>query len=84
VRIAAGVTGGRLRLIVEDDGLGLSGGRADTAGSGFGLQGTRARLQHLYGASAAVDLQPRTPTGVTATIDLPYHTTPVSSSPAAV
>jgi signal transduction histidine kinase len=74
VRIAAGRQDDRLRLVVEDDGVGMGEGRAETAGSGFGLQGTRARLEQLYGAAAHVDLQHRTPSGVTATVDLPFHT----------
>jgi signal transduction histidine kinase len=74
VRIAAGRQDDRLRLIVEDDGVGMSEGRADTAGSGFGLTGTRARLEQLYGTAARVDLQRRTPAGMTATVDLPFHT----------
>jgi len=74
VRIAAGRHDDRLRLIVEDDGVGIGEGRADTAGSGLGLQSTRARLEQLYGTAARVDLQRRTPGGVTATVDLPFHT----------
>ena len=74
VRIAAGREADRLRVVVEDDGVGMSDGRAGTAGSGLGLTGTRARLEHLYGASAHVDLQPRTPSGVTAIVNLPFHT----------
>ena len=74
VRIAAGRLDDRLRVVVEDDGVGMAAGPADTAGSGFGLQGTRARLEQLYGAAARIDLHRRTPTGVTATVDLPFHT----------
>ena len=74
VRIAAGRDGDRLRLVVEDDGVGMGEGRPETAGSGVGLSGTRARLEQLYGAAARVDLQRRMPAGVTATVDLPFHT----------
>ena len=75
VRIAAGRNGDRLRLVVEDDGVGLTKGGA-TSGSGFGLSSTRGRLEHLYGGAARLEVQARTPTGVTATVDLPYHTSP--------
>ena len=74
VRIAAGRDADRLRLVVEDDGVGMREEPAGTAGSGLGLTGTRARLEHLYGSAAHVDVQPRMPSGVTATVDLPFHT----------
>jgi hypothetical protein len=77
VRIGAGRTGDRLHLIVEDDGLGLQHGAA-TEGTGIGLAGTRARLEQLYAGRATVALQPRTPTGVVATLDLPFHTSPIA------
>jgi two-component system, LytTR family, sensor kinase len=80
VRIAAGRHGDHVRLVVEDDGVGLTDGRGAAAGSGFGLSSTRARLEHLYGASASLDVRPRTPTGVTATVDLPHHTSAVMPS----
>jgi two-component system, LytTR family, sensor kinase len=82
VRIAAGRAGERLRLVVEDDGVGLNGrGPAvyrRQGESGFGLSGTEARLQQLYGRDASIDLQPRTPSGVSAIVDLPFHTAPVA------
>jgi signal transduction histidine kinase len=79
VRIAAGRNGDRLRLVVEDDGVGWTKG-GGTSGSGFGLSGTRGRLEHLYGGSATLEVQARTPTGTTATVDLPYHTSPLTPS----
>ena len=101
LRLAAGRRGDRLRLIVEDDGIGIGAGTSGESGSGrhagvaagpsrndaressgFGLSSTRARLQHLYGAAATFDVQPRTPTGVIATVDLPYHTLPIAQADA--
>jgi signal transduction histidine kinase len=82
VRIAAGRSGDRLRLIVEDDGVGFSVGGGATSGSGFGLSSTRARLEHLYGGTARLDVQARTPTGMTATVDLPHHVTPLAPAEA--
>jgi two-component system, LytTR family, sensor kinase len=42
-----------LRLTVEDDGPGVQGG----ASEGVGLRNTRARLYHLYGVAASVQLR---------------------------
>jgi sensor histidine kinase YesM len=78
VRIAAGRTGERLRLIVEDDGVGLT--EAQRGIGGFGLSGTEARLEHLYGGRASLDVCSRVPSGIVATVDLPYHTSPVASA----
>ena len=75
VRIAAGPRGDRLRLVVEDDGVGWTKGGA-TSGSGIGLSSTRARLEHLYGGAARLEVEARTPTGVTVTVDLPFRTSP--------
>jgi len=83
VRIAAGRSGDRLRLQVEDDGLGLGETRPSTAGAGLGLSATEARLRHLYGGGASLKVASRAPTGVIATIDLPFHTTPAQPAPAA-
>ena len=86
VRIAAGRAGSRLRLVVEDDGIATDGARAggrvngessSSAGSGFGLSSTKARLQHLYGREATLEVQVRTPSGFAATVEVPYHTSPV-------
>jgi signal transduction histidine kinase len=59
-----------LVLCVADTGLGFDG--ADTGGgSGIGLANTRARLQNLYGASAALHLAANEPRGARATIRIP-------------
>jgi LytS/YehU family sensor histidine kinase len=83
VRIPAGRSGDRLCLQVEDDGLGLGETRPSTAGAGLGLSATEARLRHLYGGGASLKVASRAPTGVIATIDLPFHTTPAEPAPAA-
>jgi len=44
---------------------------------------TEARLRHLYGGGASLKVASRAPTGVIATIDLPFHTTPADPAPAA-
>jgi two-component system, LytTR family, sensor kinase len=79
VRVAAGRDGENLKLIVEDDGMGEVERGSSSAAGGFGLAGTRARLQHLYGGSAKLELKPRTPTGVVATVQLPFHTSPLAA-----
>jgi two-component system, LytTR family, sensor kinase len=77
VRIAAGRDGERLRLVVEDDGVGVTHD-SPQEGGGFGLSGTRARLEQLYGRQASLALHPRTPSGVSAVVDLPFHTAPLA------
>ena len=70
--------GARLRLVVEDDGVGVPAGvfddaRADVAAgeAGVGLANTRRRLAHLYGAAASLTLGPRPGGGARAVIRLP-------------
>jgi len=64
---------GRLRLIVEDDGVGMSNGPSAHAGAGIGLGGLRSRLAHLYGSDHRVEIAPRLPSGTRVTIEIPYH-----------
>jgi LytS/YehU family sensor histidine kinase len=45
-----------LRLTLEDDGPGVRDGAM--VREGIGLRNTRARLHHLYGAAASVQLRP--------------------------
>ena len=65
---------GRLRLIVEDDGVGMGNGPSANAGAGIGLGGLRSRLAHLYGSDHRVEVAPRLPSGTRVTIEIPYHT----------
>lgn len=65
---------GRLRMVVEDDGVGVSESPSANAGSGIGLGGLRSRLLHLYGSDHRVEVAPRLPTGTRVTIEIPYHT----------
>ena len=64
---------GRLRLVVEDDGVGVSDGPSAYAGAGIGLGGLRSRLAHLYGSDHRVEVAPRQPSGTRVTIEIPYH-----------
>jgi signal transduction histidine kinase len=70
IAVRAQRDGGRLRLTVTDDGVGLDGGAAH-AGIGTGLANVRARLRHLYGDDFALDLRDCETGGVEATIVLP-------------
>ena len=68
---------GRLRLVVEDDGVGMSDGPSANAGAGIGLGGLKSRLLHLYGSDQRVEVAPRLPSGTRVTIEIPYHTAAV-------
>jgi LytS/YehU family sensor histidine kinase len=74
VWVSAERPNGRLRLIVEDDGVGVSEGPSANAGAGIGLGGLRSRLAHLYGSDHRVEVDPRLPSGTRVTIEIPYHT----------
>jgi signal transduction histidine kinase len=71
---------GRLRLIVEDDGIGIGCAPSAQAGSGIGLGSVRARLTTLYGDAHRLDVDPRWPSGTRITIELPYRTAGESPS----
>jgi two-component system, LytTR family, sensor kinase len=73
VRVTAVVNDGTLLMTVEDDGVGFGGAPAERAGSGLGLRSVRALLSHLYGAEQRFDVRPRSPSGTTVTIALPYR-----------
>ena len=62
----------RLRLVVEDDGVGLHAANGPT-GHGIGLGATRERLHHIYGMDHAIVVAPREPSGTRVTIDLPLR-----------
>ncbi len=68
VRLSAEVRDGKLCVTVEDTGLGFS----TTARSGIGLANIRERLHQLFGANAALTIEPNQPCGTRATIAVPY------------
>lgn len=74
-----------LVLTVEDDGLGLATDRPKPQnGSGTALANTRERLAQAYGATAALGIEPLSPSGVRATLTLPAHAsaaTPTERTP---
>jgi two-component system LytT family sensor kinase len=69
IAIAASAQNGTLRLMVRDDGRGLSGLQGE---SGVGIPNARARLEHMYGAGATLSVSnaPNGP-GVLVEIGLP-------------
>jgi two-component system LytT family sensor kinase len=56
IALSARRDGDQLRLTLEDDGPGVGDG--GMVREGIGLRTTRARLHHLYGAAASVQLRP--------------------------
>ncbi|WP_332879255.1 sensor histidine kinase [Massilia sp. S19_KUP03_FR1] len=67
---AACKDGARLELSVADDGVGFG---AATTGTGIGLVNIRERLQHLFGAEAALALRAGVDGGMVASIVLPLR-----------
>jgi signal transduction histidine kinase len=61
----------RLRLEVEDNGVGL--GQGQLGGTGIGLTNCRARLRQLYGDRAQLQLGPGDLGGVRVTLELPFE-----------
>ncbi|MGE8287083.1 MAG: sensor histidine kinase [Stenotrophomonas sp.] len=69
VWILARALDGQLTITVADDGQGIS---AHTAGTGIGLKNLRERLRLTCGEQAALAMVSNFPSGVAATISLPY------------
>lgn len=77
VWIIARVHDGVLALTVADDGRGLSG---EGGGTGIGLRNVRERLRLAYGSAASFTIVSNYPSGVAATISIPYQ--PAVAAPA--
>jgi signal transduction histidine kinase len=67
VSVSASAGGGKLRVVVEDDGRGLAG----TIGRGVGLANVRERLAALFGPEARLDLEGGASGGARALIEVP-------------
>jgi len=73
VWVYAEQVGDRLRMTVEDDGVGVGNAPESLAGSGLGLESVRSRLAHLYGAGQQLSVDARRPSGTRVTIDIPFR-----------
>jgi signal transduction histidine kinase len=81
--------GGRLWLVIRDNGQGLSEAKLSAFNTkGVGLANTRSRLQHLYGDKHHFEFQEPPDGGLAVTIAIPFesatepsHDTPVESAP---
>jgi hypothetical protein len=71
LRVTAEIFDSKLRVSVSDDGLGF--GAIPSNGTGLGLQSIRDRLKLLFGDQAQLIIVPNTPSGVRATIEVPYQ-----------
>jgi LytS/YehU family sensor histidine kinase len=69
--IEADVAHNRLRVRVSDDGVGF--GVVPSDGTGLGLQSIRDRLKLLHGEQATLHIAANEPSGVIATIEVPYQ-----------
>jgi hypothetical protein len=69
--LEASSEGGRLELVVRDNGAGLEGETAPA--KGIGIANTRARLAELYGAAASLSLANAPEGGCEVRLVLPYH-----------
>jgi signal transduction histidine kinase len=70
LQVRAEVAHNKLRVIVADDGLGFGAKPSD--GTGLGLSNIRERLKLLHGSDGALNIEPNQPSGVIATIEVPY------------
>ena len=70
LEVLASREGGRLRLVVRDDGPGVSVA-TKTPGSGTGLRNTRERLARLYGDRGLMSIADAPGGGTIVTVDIP-------------
>jgi signal transduction histidine kinase len=68
--VSAEVAHNKLRVTVADDGVGF--GVMPSNGTGLGLSNIRERLKLLHGAAGQFHVAANTPSGVIATIEIPY------------
>ena len=77
IEVAARAIEGGIEIRVSDSGLGLPPDgeperTGDPAAQSYGLQHVRERLRAVYGDRAALTLEPRSPSGVCAVVNLPH------------
>jgi hypothetical protein len=71
LKVQAEVAHSKLRVTVADDGAGF--GVVPSKGTGLGLSNTRERLKLLHGEAGQLHISPNSPSGVIATIEVPYQ-----------
>jgi len=69
--VTAEIVDSRLRVTVADDGVGF--GVMPSKGTGLGLANIRERLQLLHGQAGKLHIAANSPSGVIATIEVPYE-----------
>ena len=79
LKIVAEVATGKLRVIVTDDGVGF--GVVPSDGTGLGLPTIRERLKLLHGDQGQLSIAANTPSGVIATIEVPYQVSKPGQAP---
>jgi len=72
--VRAEVVDSKLRVTVADDGVGF--GVMPSKGTGLGLSNIRERLKLLHGEAGQLHIAANSPTGVIATIEVPYQLAP--------
>jgi signal transduction histidine kinase len=71
LKVRADVAHNKLRVIVSDNGVGF--GAVPSDGTGLGLMTIRERLKLLHGDQGQLLIAANTPSGVIATIEVPYQ-----------
>jgi LytS/YehU family sensor histidine kinase len=71
LKVRADVAHSKLRVTVTDDGLGFGAKPSD--GTGLGLMTIRERLKLLHGDQGKLTIEPNSPSGVIAIIEVPYQ-----------
>jgi signal transduction histidine kinase len=69
--VTAEIVDSRLRVTVADDGVGF--GVMPSKGTGLGLSNIRERLQLLHGQAGKLHIAANSPSGVIASIEVPYQ-----------
>jgi len=72
--VTAEVVDSKLRVTVADDGVGF--GVMPSKGTGLGLSNIRERLKLLHGEAGHLHIAANAPSGVIATIEVPYQLAP--------
>jgi len=72
--VSAEIVDSRLRVTVADDGVGF--GVMPSKGTGLGLSNIRERLKLLHGEAGQLHIAANSPSGVIATIEVPYQLAP--------